>query len=252
MRFKNFLCTCVLALLCFSTLSAQQFKALLVVQTAGWQHESTFSAIPAMEKMAARHDFKLDLKQRAMPVNEKMLANYDVVIFINTTGDIFSDAEQAAMEKFIQSGKGWVGVHAASDTEYDWKWYTDMVGHMFKIHPHVQTAMVDVHDNTFPGLEGWPKRKMWTDEFYEYLDGSKKDGFNYLVTVDENTYDTEAQWGDNKSRGHGDFHPMSWHHNYDGGRAFYTNFGHVPAVFEDPDFLQHLYGGIWWAAKGKK
>ncbi len=250
---KNFLCTCVLALLCFGTLSAQQFKALLVVQTAGWQHESTFSALPAMEKMAARHDFKLDLKQRAMPVNDKMLANYDVVIFINTTGDIFNDAEQMAMEKFIQSGKGWVGVHAASDTEYDWKWYTDMVGHMFKIHPVVQTAMVDVHDSSFPGLEGWPKRKMWTDEFYEYKDGTKKEGFNYLVTVDESTYDWQAQWGpDNKAKGHGDFHPMSWNHEYDGGRAFYTNFGHVPAVFEDPDFLQHLYGGIWWAAKGKR
>lgn len=249
---RSLLCTCVLALLCSSSLSAQQFSALLVVQTAGWQHESTFSAIPALEKMAARHSFRLDLKQRAMPINDGMLKQYDVIIFVNTTGDIFNDEEQAAMERFIQSGKGWVGVHAASDTEYDWKWYTDMVGHMFKIHPHVQTGMVDVHDNSFPGLEGWPKRKMWTDEFYEYLDGTRNPDINYLITVDESTYDTEAKWGDNVSRGHGDFHPMSWYRDYDGGRAWYTNFGHVPSVFEDPDFLQHLYGGIWWAARGKK
>lgn len=249
----NLLRTCALALMCSFALSAQQFKALLVVQTAGWQHESTFNAIPALEQMAKRHDFKLDLKQRAKPVHDDMLKNYDVVIFVNTTGDIFNDEEQAAMERYIQSGKGWVGVHAASDTEYEWKWYTDMVGHMFKIHPHVQTAMLDVHDNTFPGLEGWPKRKMWTDEYYEFLDGTKRPGFNYLVTVDESTYDWKAQWGaDNIAKGHGDFHPMSWYHNYDGGRAWYTNFGHIPAVFEDPDFLQHLYGGIWWAAKGKK
>jgi type 1 glutamine amidotransferase len=130
--FKNLLCTCVLALMC-SFVNAQQFKALLVTETAGWQHESSFDAIPAVRKLAARHDFKVDLKQKAMPLNNKQLANYDVIIMINTTGDVFNDTEQAAVEKFIQSGKGWVGVHAASDTEYDWKWYTDMVGHMFKI-----------------------------------------------------------------------------------------------------------------------
>ncbi len=252
-RFSTFLCTCVLALLCSGTLMAQQFRALLVVQTAGWQHESTFDAIPAMHKLASRHDFKLDLKQRAIPLSDGMLKNYDVLIMVNTTGDVFNDAEQAAFERFIQSGKGWVGVHAASDTEYDWKWYTEMVGHMFKIHPVVQTAMLDVHDNSFPGLETWPKRMMWTDEYYEYLDGSKKPGFNYLLTVDESTYDINAKWGENNvAKGHGDFHPMSWYHDYDGGRAFYTNLGHVPAVFSEPTFLRHLYGGIWWAAKGKK
>ena len=250
--FVLLLCTCASALFFSGSLAAQQFRALLVVQTAGWQHESTFNAIPALEKLAARHDFALDLKQRAMPVHDEMLKNYDVVIFVNTTGDIFTDEEQAAFERYLQSGKGWVGVHAAADTEYDWQWYKDMVGHMFKIHPHVQTAMVDVHDTSFPGLTGWPARRMWTDEFYEYLDGSKKPGFNYLVTVDESTYDWKAKWGDNEARGHGDFHPISWYHNYDGGRAWYTNFGHVPAVFEDTAFLDHLYGGIFWAATGKR
>ena len=233
-------------------LSAQQFSALLITETAGWQHESSFDAIPALFKLATRHDFKLELKQKAMRLNDQWLAKYDVIIMINTTGDIFNDAEQAAIEKFIQSGKGWVGVHAASDTEYDWKWYTEMVGHMFKIHPHVQTTMIDIHDNTFPGLSTWPKRRMWTDEWYEYIDGTRKENLNYLITVDESTYSTEAQWGDNKSRGHGDFHPIAWYHDYDGGRAWYTNFGHVPAVFGEKDFLDHLYGGIYWAAKGKK
>lgn len=250
--FKNLLCTCVLALMCFS-LNGQQFKALMITETAGWQHESSFDAIPALHKLAARHDFEIELKQKAMPLNDDWLAKYDVIIMINTTGDVFNDAEQAAIEKFIQSGKGWVGVHAASDTEYDWKWYTDMVGHMFKIHPHIQTAMVDIHDNSFPGLGTWPKRRMWTDEWYEFKDGTRQPGFNYLITVDESTYDINAKWGDdNKAVGHGDFHPISWYHNYDGGRAWYTNFGHVPAVFSDQAFLDHLYGGIFWAAKGKK
>lgn len=247
----TFLCTCVLALCC-SVLSAQQFKVLLVTETAGWQHESTFDAIPAVKKLAQRHEFRVDLKQKAMRLTEDQLMSYDVLLMINTTGDVFNDAEQALIEKFIQSGKGWVGVHAASDTEYDWKWYTEMVGHMFKIHPTIQTAMVDVHDTSFPGLTGWPKRRMWTDEFYEYLSGDRRPDFNYLITVDEKTYKPYAKWGDNESVGHPDFHPVAWYHDYDGGRAFYTNFGHVPAVFEDDAFLDHLYGGIFWAATGAK
>jgi type 1 glutamine amidotransferase len=252
LRLTWLLGTCGLALILSSSLFGQQYRALMITQTAGWQHESTFDAIPALQKLAERHDFHLDHKQRAMPLTADQLKNYDVVIMVNTTGDIFNESEQAAMEAFIQSGKGWVGVHAASDTEYDWKWYTDMVGHMFYIHPHVQTAMLDVHDNSFPGLTTWPKRMMWTDEYYEYKDGTKKPGFNYLITVDESTYETQANWGPGRvAKGHGDFHPISWYHNYDGGRAFYTNLGHVPAVFEDPAFLQHLYGGIYWAATGR-
>ncbi len=246
-------CTCVLALFLNTAAAAQQFKALLVVQTAGWQHESTFAAIPALEEMARRHSFQLDLKQRAMPLTADQLAGYDLLIMVNTTGDIFNDAEQAAVEEFIRAGKGWVGVHAAADTEYDWKWYTDMVGHMFYIHPQPQTALLDVHDNEFPGLGKWSKRMLWTDEWYEYLDGTRRPDFNYLLTVDESTYDIEANWGPGKvAKGHGDFHPVAWYHDYDGGRAWYTNLGHIPAVFGEVDFLDHLYGGIYWAATGKK
>ena len=255
MQLRSFipiLCTCGLALLLTSGLGAQQFKALLVVQTAGWQHESTFDAIPALRALAERHNFQLDLKQRAMPLTQEQLMGHDVLIMLNTTGDIFNDDEQALIETFIQSGKGWVGVHAAADTEYDWKWYTDMVGHLFYIHPPVKTAMLDVLDRSFPGLGAWPERKMWTDEYYEYTDGARKPDFNYLLTVDESTYDINANWGPGKvAKGHGDFHPISWYREYDGGRMFYTNLGHVPAVFRDADFLDHLYGGIYYAAKGK-
>jgi hypothetical protein len=265
--FSNFLCTCgraqmmtvrtillPLFLILFSpTLFAQQFDVLMITETAGWQHESSFDAIPAMRKMAARHYFNIDLKQKAERLTADQLAQYEVILMINTTGDVFNDEEQALVEQFIQSGKGWVGVHAASDTEYDWKWYTEMVGHMFKIHPVIQTGMVDVVDKDFPGMATWPDRLLWTDEFYEFKDGTRRPDFNYLITVDESTYDFNAKWSDdNVARGHGDFHPMAWYHDYDGGRAFYTNFGHVPAVFQEDVFLEHLYGGIYWAATGNK
>src|SRR5690606_34456664 len=153
--------------------------------------------------------------------SDEGLRNYDVIIFLNTTGDILNDNQQKAFEKFIQSGKGFVGIHSASDTEYEWEWYTKMVGRMFHIHPAIQTAKLKVEDSNFPGLERMPKERWWTDEWYEFGEEKTK-GLNYIISVDETTFDPKAQWGPKKGEGMGDFHPVAWYHHYDGGRAFYT------------------------------
>ncbi|MBB4079543.1 hypothetical protein GGR28_002168 [Lewinella aquimaris] len=231
-------------------LSAQQFRALLITETAGWHHPSITAGIPALQALAKRHDFVLDRQQDAIPLSDKGLENYDVIIMLSTTGDIFTDEEQAAFERFIQSGKGYVGIHAASDTEYDWPWYTQLVGHMFHVHPQNQTAMFDVVDANFPGLERWPARLLWTDEIYDFSPATVDD-LNYLITVDEQTYDPQVDWGTKKSDGMGDFHPIAWYHDFDGGRAFYTALGHIDDTYKDDLFLQHIYGGIYWAATGK-
>ncbi len=246
-RFIGLSCLLILVL---TTMAAQQFKALLITETGGWHHESITAATPAMEALASRHNFVLDRYQPGMKLTEKMLSPYDVAIFVNTTMDIFDDKEQAAFEKFIQAGNGYVGVLAASDTEYDWEWYTKMVGHMFIIHPAVQTAMIDVSNRNFPGLERWPDRLLWTDEYYEFSP-AKTQGLNYLLTIDETTYDPKADWGTKKGEGMGDFHPISTYHKYDGGRAFYTALGHMPEIYSEKLFLEHVYGGIYWAATGK-
>lgn len=228
----------------------QQFNALLITKTRGWHHESIVAAVPAMQNLAARHHFGLDVFQDGTSLNSRMLEKYDVIIMVNTTGDIFNEEEQVAFEKFIKSGKGYVGIHAASDTEYDWNWYTKLVGYMFKIHPQIQTAMLDVVDSDFPGLEFWPDRLMWTDEWYQFGDQLNPD-LNFILTIDESSYDPKAQWGDNIGNGMGAFHPISWFHEYDGGRSFYTALGHMPEVYKEKAFLDHVFGGIYWAATGK-
>jgi uncharacterized protein len=172
-------------------------------------------------------------------------------MFLNTTGDIFDSAQQKVMERFIRAGKGFVGIHSASDTEYDWDWYTKLVGRMFHIHPVIQTARVKVLDGAFPGLNGFANGKLWTDEWYEF-GPEKTPGLNYVLGVDETSYNAKVQWGDKKGEGMGALHPVAWYHNYDGGRAFYTALGHLPAIYSDPVFLDHIYAGIRWAATGKK
>lgn len=248
--FIKAICLCFLLQIA-TAISAQQFKVLVLTKTEGFQHGSIVEGTVAIKQLAARHAFTVDVATGSNALNDKNLEQYSAVVFLCTTGNILDSAQKKAMEKFIKSGKGFVGVHSASDTEYDWVWYTKMVGMMFKIHPRQQTAYLNVVDGNFPGMERFPKKLLWTDEWYEFQE-RKSDDLKFLVTVDEKSYNPVIKWGPNKEgKGMGDFHPISWYHNYDGGRAFYTALGHIPGVYSDQTFLDHLYGGIYWAATGK-
>lgn len=239
------------------SIAQKQFKALLVTTTRGWHHESIHAGVLAIQQLGVKHHFQVDLLEDNFGFNDNTLANYQVVIFLNTTGDIFNEQEQKAMERFIQSGKGFMGIHSASDTEYDWAWYNKLVGRMFVIHPAIQSARLNILDASFPGLEGFSNKKQWTDEWYEF-GPDKVEGLKTILAVDESSYNPIANWAANSNRdavagkGMGVFHPIAWYHNFDGGRAFYTNLGHLPSDFADPSFLSHVAAGIIYAATGKK
>lgn len=249
---KSFRLLALSLLAIFASLSAcaEQFSVLLFTKTADWHHDSVNAGVTAIQELAKLHDFKVfwtdDAKRH---INDKELAKYKVVIFLLTTGDALNDEQQAAFEKYIRGGGGFVGIHSASDTEYDWAWYTKMVGYMFHIHPAVQTATVKVEDYNFPGMDRFAKRFLATEEWYEF-GPAKSDNLKFLLSVDEKTYKPAAKWAEKSGKGMGDFHPISWYHEYDGGRAFYTALGHLPATYSDAAFLHHVYGGIYWAATG--
>jgi len=234
----------------FTASFSQQFKALLFTKTDGFHHESIHEGVAAIRQLANRHHFTVDWHENATIFNDKTLEGYAVIIFLNTTGNILNDEQQAAFEKFIRAGKGFVGIHSASDTEYEWPWYTKMVGMMFKIHPQNQTAFLKVENSNFPGMERFPAKLLWTDEWYEFS-ARKADDLKFLLSVDEKSYNPYAKWGENEGKGMGNFHPISWYHPYDGGRAFYTALGHIPLTYSDQIFQNHIYGGIYWAATGK-
>ncbi len=252
MKFKNYLISSLLVLISSTTIRAGQFSVLLFSKTAGWHHDSISAGVAAIEALGKLHDFNVFWTEDAHRVfNDKELAKYKVVVFLNTTGDILDDGQKAAFEKFIRAGGGFVGIHSAADTEYHWVWYTRMVGRMFHIHPPVQTAVVQVEDRNFPGMERFPKRFLATDEWYEFQ-APLSDKLHYLLSVDEKSYDPKVVWVDQKreGKGMGAFHPISWYQEYEGGRAFYTAMGHLPAVYGDAAFLHHIFGGIYWAATG--
>jgi uncharacterized protein len=251
---KKYILT-ILFCLCVIAMAAQtkQFKALLVTTTRGWHHESLHAGVLAIQQLGVKNYFDVVLFENPEGFTDKYLEQFKVIIFLNTTGDIFDTAQQKVMERFIQSGKGFVGIHSASDTEYDWEWYTKLVGRMFQIHPVIQTAKINIVDSLFPGVEGFAGNRLWTDEWYEF--GPEKiSGIKNILTIDESTYNPKVEWAhrNKKGVGMGKLHPVAWYHHYDGGRSFYTALGHLPVVYSDPVFLHHLYAGIYWAATGKK
>jgi type 1 glutamine amidotransferase len=237
-----------LAALASDAALGEQFSVALFTKTAGWHHESINAGVTAIQKLGELHHFDVFWTEDANLIfKDEHLAKFKAVVFLLTTGDVLDAAQQAAFERYVRAGGGYVGVHSASDTEYDWAWYTKMLGHMFVKHPAVQTAMLRVERRDFPGLERFPDRFLFTEEWYEF-DATRSPNLKYLLSVDEATYEPTKLPSDVKPNAS---HPISWIHEYDGGRAFYTALGHLPATYADAHFMHHVYGGIYWAATGK-
>ena len=232
---KAILLVVVLVQLPFSKLLAKP-KVLIFCKTAGFHHNSIAVGVPAIIKLGQENNFDVDTTTNSAKFTIANLKQYAAVIFLSTTGDVLNDEQQKAFQQYIHSGGGFVGVHAATDTEYDWPWYGDLVGAYFKSHPKQQEAVLHVVDHDFIATKYLPAEWKRFDEWYNYKYISK--GLHVLITIDEKSY-TGGENGDN--------HPMAWYHEYDGGRAFYTELGHTDESYSDPLYLNHLLGGIKYA-----
>lgn len=218
---------------------AQQPRVLIFSRTAGFRHSSIPNGLAAIRKLGAENGFGVDATEDAGAFTSKNLARYAAVVFLNTTGDVLDAAQQDDFERYIQAGGGYVGIHSATDTEYDWPWYGRLAGAYFNGHPNnpnVRKATFRVVDKNNPSTAGLPDRWEREDEFYNFK--SIDPTIHVLVDIDEKSY----EGGTN-----GDRHPMSWYHDFDGGRAWYTNMGHTEATYTESNFLRHLLGGLRYA-----
>ena len=219
-------------------------RVLVFSKTKGWNHTSIPAGIAAIQQLGREHNFRVDTTKNAAYFNDDSLKHYQAVVWLSTTGNVLNQTQQAAFERYIQAGGGYMGIHAAADTEYEWPWYNKLVGAYFASHPsqsNIRKAMVDVTDKSHSSTAHLPDHWERTDEWYNYR--SIYSDLHILAYLDENTY----EGGINGSN-----HPIAWYHEYDGGRAYYTGGGHTDESYTEPLFVQHMLGALNWVMDSGK
>jgi type 1 glutamine amidotransferase len=228
---------CSLALVPIDDLDAapDPDRVLIFTRTAKFHHDSIPVAVATLHQLSAEAGMVADQSDDPRSFRADNLARYRAVVFANTTGDVLDATQQAAMEQFIRNGGGFMGVHAAADTEYDWPWYGELVGTWFHKHPEgLQETRVQPEHNGRTSGPAWPIR----DEIYNYR-RNPRDRVQVIATVDEARYNGGSMGTD---------HPIAWCRPFDGGRSWYTGLGHDAAVYADPNVRAQLRRGLRYAA----
>ncbi|WP_414720119.1 ThuA domain-containing protein [Umezawaea sp.] len=214
------------------------YQVLVFSKTAGFRHDSIPAGIQAIRDLGAANGFTVTATENAAAFTPTELAKYAAVVFLSTTGDVLDGTQQSAFESYVNGGGGFVGVHAAADTEYDWPFYGQVVGAYFLSHPTVQQATVKVEDRAHAATAHLGPTWTRTDELYDYR-ANPRPNVHVLATLDESSYSGGRMGAD---------HPISWCRAVSAGRSFYTGLGHTIESYADPVFRAHLLGGIRFAA----
>lgn len=250
----------LLALLLASVaaLAAEPNRALVFSKTAGFRHKDS---IPLGNALLAQQfkaqGLEADITEDAAVFTAENLAKYRAIAFMSTTGDVMEDVvakdapkeakaaaaaaalpRRAAFQAWMENGGAFVGVHAASDTEYKWPWFGRMIGGYFAGHPKIQPATLRPVVKDHPSTKHLPAEWKRRDEWYNFRNLQADN--TVLILLDEKTY----EGGKN-----GDNHPIAWCKDVGKGRMFYTAGGHTKESFSEPEFVQHLNGGVIWVLR---
>ena len=220
---------------------SQNIEILVFTRTEGFAHGSIADGIKMLETIAQEEGHDVTVTDETTLFTASGLAAFDVVVWLSTTGDVLDDPEQAAFEDFIQTGGGYVGIHAAADCEYNWQWYGELLGNgaWFRSHPSIQTATLELEDASHSAA-GFPDAQTsFIDEWYNFR-VNPRPAVDVIMTLDEGSYDPG-------SNAMGEDHPIVWAHEFQGGRAFYTGLGHRSQTFEDARFISQIRGALVWA-----
>ncbi|WP_432830091.1 ThuA domain-containing protein [Dactylosporangium sp. CA-092794] len=246
MTIRSWLAAATVGLLAATALNAAPacaadapYKVLVFSKTAGFRHSSIPNGIAAIQSLGAANSFTVTATEDAAAFTAANLAQYQTVVFLSTTGDVLNDTQQAAFEAYIRGGGGYVGVHAAADTEYSWPFYGTLVGAWFSAHPAIQAATVNVEDRTNPATAHLAATWTRTDEWYNYQSNPRGTA-HVLASLNESSYSGGTMNGD---------HPITWCKTIDSGRSFYTGLGHTEESYTEANFVNLLLGAIRYTAK---
>ena len=210
----------------------------LLFFTKGSPYPHLPQAIDAIKTVAEGAGFQVDTTADADAFTYPNLVQYRAVVWLLTFGEILNADQRAAFQQYIRGGGGYVGIHSAGDTEGSWPWYRQLLGSWIEVNSPIQAARVNVTDHFHPSTAGLPSAWMRTDEWYSFEPNPRGDA-HVLATVDESTFNGGVDGPD---------HPISWCQDFEGGRSWYTEMGDTAASFSEPLYLQHVLGGVRWAA----
>jgi cytochrome c len=220
-----------------NTSAAGPLRVFVYTATAGFRHDS----IPAAQTALRALDpalFSLEFGEDPAELT-RALAHSDVVAFVLTSGDLLDETQQDEFEAFVRGGGGFVGVHSASDSEYDWPFYAQLIGAHFADHPSIQRARVLREAASHPSVRFLPEVWQRTDEWYNFQQNPRPE-VEVLLRLDEASY---------LGGSHGSDHPIAWCRSLDGGRTLYTALGHTEESWTDPLFVRHVSEALLWAGQ---
>ena len=220
-------------------------NVLVFSKTAGYRHASISSGVKMLYDLSPKQNWVITATEDASFFNDANFKKIDVVVFLNPTGDGLNDDEQKAFEKWAKKGKGIVGIHAATDFEYEWPFYGNLIGAYFLSHPPAQKATVVFENFDHPAMKPFEGKESYTtiDEYYAFKKNPRPN-VHVLAHLDENS----IVKSNNDTWKMGD-HPVIWWNEKDGIRVFYTVYGHTPEAFQDPLIIEHIKNAINWAAR---
>ncbi|MEU9671561.1 ThuA domain-containing protein [Streptomyces bobili] len=219
-----------------------RFRALVFSETAGYRHESVGAARTMWDELAAEHAFEVVQATDSARFTDAGLADFDVIILAQASGDVWNAEEEKAFERYVRGGGGVVAIHNPLDMEAGFPFYRALIGAEFTAHSAAGTeGTLKVIDHTHPSNgqlpDSWTRHEEWYG-FNKSVRGDK----HVLTQLDEKSY-AATQPG----RMGGD-HPVTWCDNYQGGRTWITSMGHDASVYAEDLFRKHVMGGVEYAA----
>lgn len=208
-------------------------RLLIYSRTTAYRHASIPTGVAALRELAAGSGCSADATEDPAAF-EQDLSGYAAIVFLSTSGDVLTPAGRAALRAHRSAGGGFMGVHAAACTEYDWPYYGELLGARFARHPAYQPGRLTVEDHAHPATEHLAATWEFTDEWYDFR-ASPRGAVRVLASADESSYEGGGMGGD---------HPLVWCHEREGGPMFYTALGHADEAYADPAFRAHIEGGL--------
>lgn len=217
-------------------------RVLVFSKTAAFRHDSIPTGVAMFRELGQANGFSVEATEDAGVFDADLAGRFDTVVFLSTTGDVLNSSQQRTLESFVEQGGGYVGIHAASDTEYGWPWYGRLVGAYFKRHPQIQPAKIRIEDRRHPTMTTLPDPWDRTDEWYDFR-ANPRPFVHVLASLDPASYSGSDMKND---------HPATWYQFVGKGRAWYTAFGHTKESYGEPEFRNMLLQAVIWSSQARK